>query len=114
MPKVSELINPITCSWDEELVGQTFVEQDVEIILATPVHTELADLVAWHYDSKGMFSVKSAYKVYREHLQHSSRNGVATSADGGNWQRNNGGKSRASSTWGRSDSSSGGSHITVW
>jgi hypothetical protein len=44
MSKVSELINPITCSWDEELVRQTFVEQDVEIILATPVHTEFGGL----------------------------------------------------------------------
>jgi hypothetical protein len=64
----------------------------VEIILATPVHTELEDLVAWHYDSKGIFPVKSAYKVYREHLLHSSRNGAATSADEGGLAKEQGRK----------------------
>jgi hypothetical protein len=81
--RVSELINPITNGWDEELVKQTCVDQDVEIILSTPVHIDLEDLMAWHYDSKGLFSVKSAYKVYREHLRNNSSKGATSSADGG-------------------------------
>lgn len=32
-------------------------------ILATPVHTDREDSVAWHFDNKGVFSVKSAYQV---------------------------------------------------
>jgi hypothetical protein len=74
LSKVSDLINPITGWWDEDLVRQTFVEQDMDIILATPVHTELDDLIAWHYDSKGIFSVKSAYRVHREHRHKNRRN----------------------------------------
>jgi hypothetical protein len=66
--KVSNLINPITGSWDEELVRQIFVPQDTELILATPVHVEFDDPVAWHCDSRGMFSVQSAYKVHRSYI----------------------------------------------
>jgi hypothetical protein len=67
--KVEEFINPTTGSWYEELVEQTFLPQDVEMILATPCQYKLKDLVAWHYDPKCCFSVRSAYKVYRGHLQ---------------------------------------------
>jgi hypothetical protein len=28
------------------------------------VHEDLDDMVGWHFDTKGQFSVKSAYKVY--------------------------------------------------
>ena len=28
-------------------------KQDVDIILATPVHYDLEDIVAWHYDKRG-------------------------------------------------------------
>jgi hypothetical protein len=31
------------------------VDQDVEIILATPVHVELDDPFVWHYDKRGIF-----------------------------------------------------------
>jgi hypothetical protein len=55
LTKVSELIDRATGKWDEELVTQTFWPQDTELILATLVHTELDDLVAWHYGSRGCF-----------------------------------------------------------
>lgn len=32
-------------------------------ILVIPVQCDLDDFVAWHFDPKGMFSVKSAYRV---------------------------------------------------
>lgn len=35
-----------------------------QLILATPIREEFADFHAWHYDTKGQFSVKSAYQVY--------------------------------------------------
>lgn len=35
-------------------------------ILATPVHFDREDRVAWHFDQKGMFSVKSAYHVLED------------------------------------------------
>jgi hypothetical protein len=65
---VSELINPVTGSWDEELVRQTFWEEDVKVILSLTVHEGWPNIIAWHFDNKGQFSVKSAYKVFREDL----------------------------------------------
>jgi hypothetical protein len=43
---VAKLIHPVSGSWDEDLVLQTFLPQDAELILVTLVHTDLEDLVA--------------------------------------------------------------------
>jgi hypothetical protein len=53
---VNELIDPTTGQWDVQLV--------TEVILATPIRDDFDDFIAWHYDTKGIFSVKSAYKLY--------------------------------------------------
>jgi hypothetical protein len=37
---------------------------DIPIILSIPLRENTEDFVAWHFDSKGLFSVKSAYKVH--------------------------------------------------
>ncbi|XP_044336255.1 uncharacterized protein [Triticum aestivum] len=50
--KVSELINPITNKWDEELVRQTFTPEDTKCILQIPIQDHLEDFTAWHYDKK--------------------------------------------------------------
>ena len=65
LSRVADLIDPYTGSWDEQLVQQTFDEENVKAILAIPVHTELDDVLAWCGDSRGLFSVKSAYKVQK-------------------------------------------------
>ena len=57
-------MDPDTQSWDERLVKDIFREDEAKIILATPVREEHDDFYAWPYDSKGIVSVKSAYKVY--------------------------------------------------
>ncbi|KAM0928524.1 hypothetical protein ACQ4PT_002531 [Festuca glaucescens] len=62
--KVSDLICPISGSWDESLVRDIFWNMDAEIILATPIRDEVEDFCAWHPDQKGVFSVKSAYKLH--------------------------------------------------
>ena len=62
---VDELIDPSTGKLDEPLVEQTFFEWDAKLILSMPTHPELDDVVAWHYDLKGIFSLRSAYKVQR-------------------------------------------------
>lgn len=38
---------------------------DAEVILSIPLRDNREDCVAWHFDAKGLFSVKSAYKVSR-------------------------------------------------
>lgn len=65
--KVSELINPIDGLWDEQLVRALFWPTDAERILQIPLHNGREDLVAWHFNRNGLFSVKSAYHVQWEH-----------------------------------------------
>lgn len=55
LTKVSELIDPLTGSLDTQLVKDLFWEEDVVNILATPVHVDREDSVAWHFDQKGLF-----------------------------------------------------------
>jgi hypothetical protein len=45
-------------------VHDIFWEMDAKIILETPIRDDFEDFPAWHFDSKGIFSVKSAYRVY--------------------------------------------------
>jgi hypothetical protein len=67
LTKVTELIDPVTNEWDETLIRDTFWEMDAECILSTPIGEGFEDSPAWHFDSKGQFSVKSAYHVYVQH-----------------------------------------------
>jgi len=63
---VEELIDPMTGEWDEQLVLEIFWPEDAQTILAMPVHAGTENVVAWHFDIHGKFSVRSAYKVYRD------------------------------------------------
>jgi hypothetical protein len=65
---VNELINPVTGNWDEELINDTFWPEDAYIILSLPIFLENDNRLAWHYDKKGIFSVRSAYKVCRDDI----------------------------------------------
>jgi hypothetical protein len=78
-PKGSNILSKV----DEEMLKQTFWEDDVEMIRSTLVHTDMDDVLAWHVDTRGILSVKSAYKVYREHLLSTSRRGMASPATNG-------------------------------
>jgi hypothetical protein len=79
---VSDLIDPITDRWDEELVKQTFWSIDIGRILAIPLTDSMEDFIAWHYNKNGVFSVKSAYHVEWD-FQHGQKlrrtNGVGNS-----------------------------------
>ena len=81
---VAELFDPGTGSWDVQLVRDIFWEEDAKIILALPVHGGMRNLAAWHFDKKGAFSVKSAYKVFRDdQMRRRSRGGSASNPDRG-------------------------------
>jgi hypothetical protein len=70
--KVADLINRITGNWDQELVNDIFNQEDSSLILAIPIFHDM-EVVAWHADPKGLFSVKSAYAIAvkrRDHLNH--------------------------------------------
>ena len=63
LSRVEELIDPGTGTWDEQLVRDIFWAEDVQHILATPTSPGHEDAIAWHYDRRGIFSVKSVYHV---------------------------------------------------
>lgn len=69
LTQVAELIDPGTGNWEAELVKEIFWEEDARIILALPVHGARENVLAWHYDKHGRFSVRSAYKVYHDDIQ---------------------------------------------
>ena len=54
---VSELISPLTGKWDEELVRDTFCEEDTKHILSIPLREGVDDFTAWHYDLEEEHSV---------------------------------------------------------
>lgn len=60
---VSELIDPAIGVWDKQLIEEVFWEEDVERILVIPIKNGMEDLLAWHFDNKVIFSVKSIYHV---------------------------------------------------
>ena len=59
--RVNELIDPLTGQWDVDLVSSIFSSVDVHRILQIPLIHGREDLVAWHFNKNGLFSVKSAY-----------------------------------------------------
>jgi hypothetical protein len=51
-------------SWNRELLHAAFLPMDYNIVENITLSTwRQADFWAWHYDRKGMFTVKSAYKL---------------------------------------------------
>lgn len=60
-------------SGTKDLVTDIFWEEDAATILALPVHEGMDDIMAWHYDAKGGFSLKSACKVHCDDSLRTSR-----------------------------------------
>ena len=61
---VSELINHSCAAWKVDLVRRVFLPMDAQAILAIPLCTSpMTDHWAWHYERKGSFSVRSAYRM---------------------------------------------------
>lgn len=50
--------------WIEELIMNTFMEAEANIILQIHIpRSDSDDEIIWDYDKKGIFSIKSAYHV---------------------------------------------------
>jgi hypothetical protein len=65
---VNELIDPISKTWDEELVRSLLMQVDAERILHIPLITQLSDdFVAWQQMKNFIFSVRSVYFIEWEH-----------------------------------------------
>jgi hypothetical protein len=82
LSKVSELINPVTGEWDEQLIAKIFWPEDASEILRIPIADNLEDWPAWYFDTKGLFSVKSAYKVAVARIDRLAGLDTSTSGSG--------------------------------
>lgn len=58
LTKVSNLIDPVTGNWDEQLIDQTFWQVDKQRILCIPLSENVEeDFVAWNLEKPFRFSV---------------------------------------------------------
>jgi hypothetical protein len=65
---VSELIDPSTKTWKEDVVRTVLYPPDAETVLQIKIQIKIPsfdgdDYVAWHHEKSGMFSVRSAYRL---------------------------------------------------
>jgi hypothetical protein len=61
---VSELMDHTTASWDVQKLHAVFCPSDVEAIQKIPLCTRRQeDFWAWHHEKRGVFSVRSAYRM---------------------------------------------------
>jgi ribonuclease HI len=61
---VSQLIDETSASWREEVIRENFLPVDAKVILSIPLCTRRQpDYWAWNYEHKGIFSVRSAYRM---------------------------------------------------
>ncbi|KAF8380160.1 hypothetical protein HHK36_027643 [Tetracentron sinense] len=74
--KKSDLIDPISKGWNLNALHCLFSDEECSAILAIqPSSRGVADRWVWHFDSKGRFSVKSAYHV----AMHNGSSPIVTS-----------------------------------
>ena len=60
---IAELINEKN-QWDESLIYRHFNRMDADKIVEIPLpRSPKEDTIIWHYDKKGLYSVKSGYQT---------------------------------------------------
>ena len=50
----------------------------IKVILEIPVHTEMEDIMVWHYDPHGQFLVRSFHKLCQAKWSRDKRSRVST------------------------------------
>lgn len=64
---VEDIIDTDERTWLVTVIEDMFTEVEAEFILKIPLSLRpRADRIVWHYDRKGLFTVKSGYKVARD------------------------------------------------
>jgi hypothetical protein len=81
---VSELIDPMTRQWDVAKVRRIFHPQDAEVVLNIKIPARpVSDMVAWHPEKHGLFTVRSAYRLgMRATWMNSTSGQSSTSPEG--------------------------------
>jgi len=63
-PTVSSLLCPISNNWDYELLRDILCQRDIDLILSLPAPcVRIHDSIYWGGEDKGIYTVKSAYKI---------------------------------------------------
>jgi hypothetical protein len=66
--KVSDLIDPTTGHWDEEMLNTLFCTVDVGRILQIPLNDQgFEDFLAWGFTKHGRYTVRSGYYLQWKH-----------------------------------------------
>lgn len=82
---MADLINPITGTWDLDMLENHFWPIDQARILSIPIGgIGSDDKLIWHPAKDGQFLVKSCYQLLRD--SRASLNSVAASSSGGETQ----------------------------
>ncbi|KAM2136986.1 hypothetical protein ACFX1Q_009211 [Malus domestica] len=85
--KVEELIDTSTRVWRIDLLSKLFSPQEVTLVLSMPISfCALRYRLVWHYDERGLYSVKSGYRVARQWLQ-SVNSSVSYSTNGNAYEK---------------------------
>ena len=84
--KVSDLIDPATNKWDQNLLHGLFIPHEVELITSIPLClNKVEDVVVWPFTPSGCYTVKSGSKfVAAKHL--GSQQPSSTPNDKGLWK----------------------------
>lgn len=87
LSRVCDLIYPTSGEWDEGLVQQTFRPGDAREILHIPISEQGEDFITWHFDSKGLFSVKLVYHVMIDQERRLLTRAMGESSSGDDWKK---------------------------
>jgi hypothetical protein len=68
--QVSELINHVNMTWDQEALETNFIEADVQAVKRVPLGRSAADVWAWSREIHGLYTIKSAYRVLADLETH--------------------------------------------
>jgi hypothetical protein len=68
--QVSELINHVNMTWDQEALETNFIEADVQAVKRVPLGRSAVDVWAWLGEKHGLYTVKSAYRVLADLETH--------------------------------------------
>lgn len=60
----------------------------MQLIRTLPIHLEMEDILSWHYDNKGRFLVRSAYKVHRAIVRINHQSCRLGGSKGSEWRGN--------------------------
>ncbi|KAK7829477.1 hypothetical protein CFP56_029422 [Quercus suber] len=84
--KVSELIDPATHKWDQNLLHGLFIPHEAELIASIPLClNKVEDVVVWPFTPSRCYTVKSGSKfLAEEHLR--SQQPSSTPNEKGLWK----------------------------